>query len=279
MARGNQVTYSGINLFGEVLYDCFPDGNNVLGGAPFNVAWHCQAFGLNPLFISRVGDDSMGQEIVSAMNAWGMRTDGIQIDPSNRTGKVNVSFLNGEPSYDIVENSAWDYIDFKDIPKIESTSILYHGSLAARNTISAETLISLKQQSSFSIFVDVNLRPPWWQLSSICHLLHGARWIKLNLHELTLLVQDSKVLEDMALRLMTKYGAELVIVTQGGSGATVVTNEDVFNIQPQILNEVVDTVGAGDAFCSVLLLGLYQKWELQEIMLSTIITILVVSVQ
>jgi fructokinase len=48
-------------IFGEVLFDNFPD-KQVLGGAPFNVAWHLQGFGDNPLFISRVGDDSRGRE-------------------------------------------------------------------------------------------------------------------------------------------------------------------------------------------------------------------------
>ena len=33
-------------IFGEVLFDTFPDGTAVLGGAPFNVAWHLQGFGL-----------------------------------------------------------------------------------------------------------------------------------------------------------------------------------------------------------------------------------------
>ncbi|MBA1332725.1 carbohydrate kinase, partial [Candidatus Endoriftia persephone str. Guaymas] len=47
-------------IFGEVLFDCFEDGSRVLGGAPFNVAWHLQALGAAPLFISRVGDDSLG---------------------------------------------------------------------------------------------------------------------------------------------------------------------------------------------------------------------------
>jgi len=36
-----------IGIFGEVLFDQFPDGQQVLGGAPFNVAWHLQAFGLH----------------------------------------------------------------------------------------------------------------------------------------------------------------------------------------------------------------------------------------
>ncbi len=50
-------------IFGEVLYDCFPDGQAVLGGAPFNVAWHLQGFGRAPLFISRVGDDPLGHHV------------------------------------------------------------------------------------------------------------------------------------------------------------------------------------------------------------------------
>ena len=35
-------------IFGEVLFDQFEDGSSVLGGAPFNVAWHLQAFGMQP---------------------------------------------------------------------------------------------------------------------------------------------------------------------------------------------------------------------------------------
>ncbi len=37
--------YSDIVVFGEVLFDCFPSGEKLLGGAPFNVAYHLQALG------------------------------------------------------------------------------------------------------------------------------------------------------------------------------------------------------------------------------------------
>ena len=122
-------------IFGEVLYDCFPDGSQVLGGAPFNVAWHCQAFGLQPLFISRVGNDSPGEKVVAAMQNWGMNTEGLQIDSDHATGRVNVSFNNNEPSYDIVENSAWDFLNSQALPELNKDSILYHGSLALRNPV------------------------------------------------------------------------------------------------------------------------------------------------
>ncbi len=52
---------SSITVFGEVLFDCFPNGKQVLGGAPFNVAWHLQALGDDPTFISQIGDDTLGK--------------------------------------------------------------------------------------------------------------------------------------------------------------------------------------------------------------------------
>ena len=54
-------------LFGEVLFDCFEDGSRVLGGAPFNVAWHLQGFGLSPLLISCIGRDAEGQYVLDAV--------------------------------------------------------------------------------------------------------------------------------------------------------------------------------------------------------------------
>ena len=66
-------------VFGEVLYDCFPDGKEILGGAPFNVAWHLSGFGQSPLFVSRVGDDPAGREIRGRMRRgdWRFGTHGL----------------------------------------------------------------------------------------------------------------------------------------------------------------------------------------------------------
>lgn len=54
-------------MFGEVLFDHFPDGHVVLGGAPFNVAWHLQAFAKAPMIVSRVGNDPLGHQIRQSM--------------------------------------------------------------------------------------------------------------------------------------------------------------------------------------------------------------------
>jgi fructokinase len=261
-----QLNYSGPVIFGEVLFDCFADGSRVLGGAPFNVAWHSQAFGLRPLFISRVGNDSLGEEVKAAMLNWGMETGGLQIDPAYATGMVDVNIQNGEPSYTIVENSAWDFIDYKKFPDIDKQSMLYHGSLALRNNISASSLAYLKQHCVEKIFVDVNLRPPWWNQSLIENVTQNSHYLKLNIAELALIVPQEKDTEARMRYLLTHFHIQLIVVTKGEDGAIAATQNEWCSIRPNASSHVIDTVGAGDAFSSVLLLGLHKGWQLQEIL-------------
>lgn len=254
-------------IFGEVLYDCFADGKRILGGAPFNVAWHCQAFGMQPLLISRVGEDQSGQQIHQAMHDWGMITSGLQVDSQHPSGVVEVCFDQGEPSYSIVENSAWDFIEKAALPTLPSSCLLYHGSLALRNTESAAALDYIKQQTNASIFVDINLRSPWWKLSQIRQVITDARWLKLNQHELAQIQSDhieTATEDDVALvNLLQQYQLELLIVTRGEQGVVACDKQGAISrVVPQALSQVVDTVGAGDAFSSVMLLGESLQWPL-----------------
>lgn len=246
-------------IFGEVLFDQFPDGSNVLGGAPFNVAWHLQAFGQSPLFISRVGQDALGQRIHDAMQDWGMSTAGLQQDTNHPTGTVVISIKNNEPSFEIVPDQAYDHISAAEFPAL-SPSLIYHGSLAVRHADAAVALETLLRQQAAPVFVDVNLRPPWWQADTIHRLLEHARWVKLNEHEIDLLVEQSGSAEDKARYLLEQRGLSMVILTLGDEGATCVdANGNVERIKPQQV-EIVDTVGAGDAFASVIILGLIKQW-------------------
>lgn len=82
MLKGNPV------IIGEVLFDVFPQGESVLGGAPFNVAWHLQGLGLKPMMISAVGDDHHGEQVIQKMEHWGMDVQGMQLD--TQIGRAHV---------------------------------------------------------------------------------------------------------------------------------------------------------------------------------------------
>jgi fructokinase len=253
-------------IYGEVLFDHFPDGSIVLGGAPFNVAWHLQAFGLAPLFISRVGNDPLGHQIKDRMQAWGMDSSGLQLDSSHPTGTVDVQIEHGEPSFDIVENCAYDFIESSALPPLPQQGHLYHGTLAIRNDPSARTLHNIKDNHCYQIFVDINLRPPWWNMECINTALTDSHWAKLNEDELRKIAPEDgrdEDVEQLAGNLLSDFALEGAIITQGAEGAFALTaSREKFSITPQMSKSVVDTVGAGDAFSSIILLGNMRGWPL-----------------
>ena len=177
-----------------------------------------------------------------------------------------MTFNNGEPLYDIVKYSAWDYIDASNAEAINDCSLVYHGSLALRNSVSKNALMRLRKNFSKPTFIDVNLRSPWWDLQNIKTILKDVRWVKLNQDELSLIVPSEKDVVQQARYLMRNYSHELVVVTLGEAGAIAITGSETCNVEPENVTNVIDTVGAGDAFASVLLLGLHMGWPLQEIL-------------
>jgi fructokinase len=250
-----------ITLFGEVLFDQFPDGQAVLGGAPFNVAWHLQAFGQQPCFISRVGADVLGEQIRAEMLAWRMDTSQLQSDETHPTGVVQITINAGEPAYEILDHQAYDYIAIPN--KTIQSSIIYHGTMALRHSTSAQTLAKLLAQHNEIVFLDVNLRAPWWHVDQVVECLKAADWVKLNYDELHQLAEPQATLLETLQNFLAAYQLKGLIVTRGELGAVALTkNGDYFEITPNALAEVVDTVGAGDAFASVMLLGLQHHWPL-----------------
>jgi len=251
-------------IFGEVLFDCFPDGSAVIGGAPFNVAWHLQAFGLSPLVISSVGEDELGERVRDAMSGWQMDARGLQTDSGHPTGSVKIEIIDGEPRYEIVEHRAYDHIDRARLPAINSASVLYHGTLALRNRPSREALEDLRKDLDAMVLLDVNLRAPWWCKEDVLTCVGAADWVKLNEDELKLLGgDDASDHLSRAQRFLQRHGLAGLVVTLGEKGAFACTAQGGFTeVEPAGLSEVVDTVGAGDAFTSVLILGLSREWPL-----------------
>ncbi len=249
---------SSVVVFGEVLFDCFPDGSEVLGGAPFNVAWHLQAFNHSPLFISRVGKDAAGDRIKQAMSDWHLSLAGLQTDSEHSTGQVAIEFIDDEPHYDIVQNCAYDFIQPFGFLNVAAPRMIYHGSLALRHQLTRQSLnLWLDQNPDIPVFMDVNLRAPWWNKNEILHGIKRARWIKLNEDELRSLGFQDRDLPVAMAEMQTQCDAEQLLVTRGADGALVRTSQgEYFEVRPESNPNLVDTVGAGDAFCACYIHGL-----------------------
>ncbi len=256
-----------IVLAGEVLFDCFPDVK-VLGGAPFNVAWHLQALGAQLLFVSRVGDDANGRDVSHAMRAWQMDLSALETDPNHPTGQVTVTLNDGEPQYTIEPEQAYDFITLEHPPVLPDQAFFYHGSLAMRSSVSRASIEQLRQRYAGRVFMDVNLRAPWWRKQDIFNWLDGADWVKLNRDELIALHNPVVDLEQSLESLIKRHKLTGVVLTLGSEGAMAKRAGDAqtHRIRPQQNLKVIDAVGAGDAFAAVLLLGLSQNWPFQTIL-------------
>lgn len=255
---------SQMRIFGEVLFDHFPDGSVVLGGAPFNVAWHLQAFKQNPCFISRIGEDETGAAVQAGMENWRMDLSGLQHDTEHPTGAVQVKIEQGEPSYLIMPEQAYDFIDADQLPANTTDGLLYHGSLALRHSVSRQALARLKQNHRGKVFMDVNLREPWWDKTEVLAWVDEADWVKLNHLELRALRAGSTDFDAAMQEFLTKHRLQGLVVTRGEKGAVAINAVgEIATAEPVKALQVVDTVGAGDAFASVLMQGIHLDWPLQ----------------
>lgn len=257
-------------IFGEILFDIFENGNKTLGGAPFNVAWHLQGFGINPIFLSRIGNDPEGDFILNSLKLWELDTTFVQIDHNRPTGKVDVNIKNGHPGFVIRANQSYDFIEpnpdlFSIIP---APKILYHGSLSMRSPKNTNTLSEIIYKLSPYIIADINLRSPWWNISAIESILTSTHTLKLNEDELDE-ISRSHFLDNIpsvqkVKTLFERYPIESIFVTIGKDGAYVLTrNNGFFNQSPLETVNIIDTVGAGDAFTAVIILGKIYNWKPQ----------------
>jgi len=255
-------------LFGEVLADIFPE-RTVLGGAPFNVAWHLEAFGQKPVLITRLGHDALGDMVLSAMSQNGMETLGVQCGNNYSTGQVQVHLEGNCHRFEILPHQAYDFIH-PAMARMTALSVhpalIYFGTLAQRSEVSRRALRALIRSPGAVKFLDINLRDPWYDKKTLQQSMQYADIVKLNTEELCVLAEIFELPgsdpQDQAKELMNHFELERAIVTCGENGAWQVSR-DGKKVEARLkskINKLVDTVGAGDGFAAVCILGSQLRW-------------------
>lgn len=259
-----------VALFGEVLADIFPD-QSVLGGAPFNVARHLQAFGLHPVMISRTGNDALRDDLLREMDRLGLDKTGIQCDPTFPTGQVQVHMKDGGHSFEILPDQAYDHIHAGVTHMMIMSlkpELVYFGTLAQRGMESRLALDKFLADSKCPRFLDINLRSPWYNKHTVRRSLLRSDIVKMNEDELEIVSGyfriSGKTLLLKAEALLDQFELNCLLITCGENGAWLVNRQhEVFSTSPAGNTlTVIDTVGAGDAFSAVFIIGLLNQWEM-----------------
>jgi fructokinase len=260
---------------GEILWDVIGQTEH-LGGAPLNFAAHAQKLGHEVYPLSGVGDDERGHRALELIRERGISTEFIRVLSGKPTGTAEVELdLDGKPTFRIVRPAAYDFVELsaselQAIAKLDPQWVyfgtLFHTSSAAL----LSTLRLLQVLPSARRFYDINLRDDNWKLTAVEQLSSEATVVKLNDWEAECLdatfdvAGEGESIESFARRWADRFGVEIVCVTCGERGCSILKGEH-FTQVPGFHIEIADTVGAGDAFAAGFVHGLSQGWEMQQI--------------
>ncbi len=244
---------------GELLWDVFPDSRQ-LGGAPANFAYMTSLLGDEGVVASRVGGDNLGEAAKQQLGRLGLSTSYIQLDPTYRTGIVQVEVdAKGQPTFQIAEPVAWDAFEWTAgwQTLAQRTDAVCFGSLAQRCAQSRQTIHSFLKtiRPETTRVFDVNLRQSFYSSQILAESAKHADIIKLNHDELPTV---ARLLgfpfhdEDSAAQwLRQTFHVKLVCITRGARGSLLVS-EYAKHEHTGIPVQVADTVGSGDAFTAAL---------------------------
>ncbi len=267
MSDGKQIVLG----IGEILWDMLPTGR-VLGGAPCNFAFHAQSLGAEARIVSAVGDDKAGRELMEALNSTGLDTSCISVLTGYPTGSVDVTIHdNGFPEYIIHEHVAWDAIPLTNemLELSARADAICFGSLAQRSPVSCGTIRKLirSARSECLVVYDVNLRQNYFNRDVIHQSLEMCNILKLNDEELPIIVQalglECKEHNTIP-ALIEAYNLKLLVMTRGRDGSELYTENSVSRESASNV-DIVDTVGAGDAFTAAVVVGVLNGKAIDEI--------------
>ena len=249
---------------GEALFDCYPDGRRLLGGAPFNFAVQAHRiasrFGGRAIPITRIGDDEFGREFLGGLTT---TREAIQIDAVHPTGRVDVTVIAGEPHYNITEKVAWDFLEFHPF----QCEAVCFGTLAQRAPVSRDSIqrfVAQMPRSSLRLF-DINLRQHFWDRTVIEQSLDLATAAKLNRDEMNVIAEMFRL--DGPADLRSAFSLDSVILTEGEGGTSLFTRDRVVRGKPVRFDPApdADAVGAGDACAAAITVGLVAGWPLDQV--------------
>ena len=258
-----RVRVSGANqliaVAGEALVDLVLERGGAttrhLGGGSFNTARTIGRLGLGPVFIGRISSDQHGRALRAALAQSGVALDGVVETDDPTTFALVELDGDGTATYHF-------YVDGTSaaglLPAEASVVIpplpaaLHVGGLGLVFEPQARAIVGLVREacSQTLVLLDPNCRPgaaasPLAHRERLRDVLRRADVVKASEDDLAYLEPGRNVRESA--REVLAQGPKIVLVTQGGRGSTVFTDGLEAMIPPVPVN-VVDTIGAGDAY-------------------------------
>ncbi|NBI28837.1 sugar kinase [Chengkuizengella marina] len=268
--------------FGESMGLFTPSGDKTLetatqycrsfGGAESNVAIGLARLGHSVGWFSRLGQDPLGTSILKSLRGENVDVSRVQLHedaPTGfmmrhiKTGRIEVFYNRKSSAASMMEPSDVDDQYIQQAKILHITGITPSLSLSCRETILHA--VQLANKLNVKVCFDPNLRLKLWSInearSTLLTIMEKVDYFLPGLEELELLFEtkDWNIIQDKLMEL------EAISIVKGGNGLNyIISKEGTVEVPYELSEKVVDTVGAGDAFCAGFLSGVLKGLPLDK---------------
>lgn len=260
-----------------------------VGGAELNFAIGCARLGLQSGWISRLGKDEFGHHIYNFARGEGVDVSEVELVsgyPTSLNFKEIMANGTGSTFYyrtpsptDALSPELLNEEYFKTAKYLHITGVF--PAVQDHNIAIVDRAIELAKKHHVQISLDPNIRLKLWSKEKARETL--LKWLP-NVDVLLTGIEEAELMFgtdeiDEIIEFVNYYNIHHLFLKQAEHGS-LHYSEGITTTQPaHKVDQVIDTVGAGDGFDAGVIYGLQQGWESKQILsFANMIGAMVVSV-
>ena len=239
------------------------DYTEACGGSAANTLVGLARLGCKVGFIGKVANDREGKLQIDCFSNEGVDTSGIIEAKQGKSGSV-LGFVDKKGARALYINSGVnDTIEPREInySYLSQAKFLHYSSFVGEKSLRAQKKLLATLPSDAKISFDPGSVYARKGFAAIEPILRSSYVLMPNAVELELLTGEADYCKGAD--FMIEIGIKIVAVKLGGKGCYVTDGRERLRIEPFKV-KVVDTTGAGDAFCAGFLYGLINNKSLYE---------------
>jgi 5-dehydro-2-deoxygluconokinase len=272
---------------GRVSVDLYPEQFGVplaevrtfrkmLGGSPTNVAVAAARLGRRAAVVTKVGDDGFGSFVREALSGFGVDASRVGVDSNLRTPLAFCEIhppdhfpllFYREPTAPDLQLRPGDL----DLDEVARVPVFWTtGTGLSEEPSRTTTLDALRARGRRSFTVhDLDYRAAFWPSPGDAGRWgrEALAWASVavgNAEEAAVVLGREAPPEECAVELLD-LGVELAVVKLGSGGVLGATADEIV-VVPAVEVDVLNGLGAGDAFGGALCHGLLSGWELERVL-------------
>ena len=289
------VGRSSIDLYSQDIGSPFNDINGFdafVGGSPLNIAVGCARLGVNASLLTGVGNDKVGEFIVNFLNIEGVNTHSIPVKDKSRSSAV-VLGIEPPDKFPLVfyrDNAADSQISIDDVieANVQDYKILLINGTALNIEPSRSATFfatEVAKKNDVDVVLDLDFRADQWHDYRAFGLMVRAILPKVKIAIGTeeeilaatmssasqVIIKDQQISApeitgdiEASIKQLLSLGIEILLVKRGEHGVSIYKTDGSRKDVPGFPVEVLNVLGAGDAFASGFLYGLLKGWDLYK---------------